>query len=704
MHKTSPTGVFPQTYMLPERCFLKEYPQAHGTLKLFFDPIMGLSGILDCDHKKTNFSFRDIVGIPRELQFNLTILPKYLSETYALVRLNEEGVPGTIVINQQVRGGGNRFSRHDQHSQSQHYQSPPPPNRFVVSYNAGYIIRKVTKEGSDGHFEEERGGVGQTTYQVTFVTYSQQRPTLTIHVWKRDRYQDIIARHTNTLNGLLAKKKSSQEVKRFLSEHQDKVSLQKDKITDHTSNQYELFVKPDKQYEQVFSDLDSKIQSLSGNIENVKMRIQQAGPDIRNLIHVIIVIQQLGIAVLNAPHPILDAFNKRDTSLDRLIGEDACSKGILGTIANDLTKIMNQCPKIPQDILAIVGNTGAGKSTMINDLYGLKMVSRIEGRNKQVVVAEEHVEIAKIGHRKATSETSFTQVFHKKELPMGLADCGGYLDTGGTNSELLVATSLMSTFAKSNSVRLFLAFSCASLSNRATPFLSSLKITLKGLFKDFRKHPNSFAVIFTKPSTNGFSNEPLTSAVAREILKEIEDATEEGLDKEIYKLVMREAGKYVLVYDPLNPDSRNEAWDLAQSLTPITEPAHAFQVPCSDRAHEAIFNEILRVANLANELFDQFKIFQNEMSFLKKEQADLIQKRESLQKQRISAEQTLKQLEDELTHLTNSQPNLVQRLKEVEEEVRTLDQEIQAKQKDIQSLNTEEVIVYRGSHTLEQQS
>jgi predicted GTPase len=75
----------------------------------------------------------------------------------------------------------------------------------------------------------------------------------------------------------------------------------------------------------------------------------------------------------------------------------------------------------------IIGNTGAGKSTLINYQLGYKMV-KTELHGSDVYNTEEKIGAVK-GHSKSISETLFSETFRNKLDNIVYCDCGGFGDT-----------------------------------------------------------------------------------------------------------------------------------------------------------------------------------------------------------------------------------------------------------------------------------
>ncbi|MBS4167768.1 GTPase domain-containing protein [Parachlamydia sp. AcF125] len=279
-----------------------------------------------------------------------------------------------------------------------------------------------------------------------------------------------------------------------------------------------------------------------------------------------------------------------------------------------------------KDIIALIGNTGTGKSTAVNHLLGIQMkwVRERGGGNIQAANPEE--EIAKIGHRPATSETLYAHVYEKPGEPLIFADCGGFFDTRGVNQDIGVVTSLKLTLENARSVKLVLCFDSSTIqTDRAIHFSQAVNLALGTLLKDYKKYGNSILILFTKPKADP-SGRMFDSQVAYELLEEIMNDLHEGPQKEFYKFLLRDNGKYLCVCNPLSPASREENRHILSQMGSIQNPQNAFQPAYSAHSQLKLLEEMTAIAVGGSELYTRYFYNREAIEGYEKEIANLTAK------------------------------------------------------------------------------
>ncbi len=679
------------------RRVLKTYTlNSEQSLDLVFDAISGLKGVLhENDGTRVEISFYDLVGIPRSLQFNCQKLTDWLDDDDT--RAKREA--GQILILPRGLGGGGSFSKQVQtFSRHEHDRSPPPPETYYFSFSSPHVIRKIEhierKFNDGGWFQNERGGVGSTSYHIEYelphgMAYAPK--SICLYAWRRDVFRDAVTDYTNKYRSALEKKQSIVKKQMHLQAKVSELDLLQLQIK-NCQNQLDGIRASSYQADMEKSSLSSRYDELVKLRDRLKAKIRAEGPDIRALIEAVLIIHQLGIPVFQAPPPALQEFNNRELSIavDHWVGEKVNAKGLLGSSVLNLAPIVAQSQLARgQSIVAVVGSTGTGKSTVINHWLGSKIELRGEGFHTHLVVADGDREFSKIGHSKINSETVYTQVFSSLNLPFRVADCGGYFDTRGLDAEMTAMTSLTSTLSSANNVKLLLAFNSNSLNERAVSFFEALEMSLCRLLVDYAKHRNSFAVVFTKPYIN-YRGRVFDSEMALEILRGIKEelAHEPGIKKDLCNLVLRERGKYVFVYNPLVDSSREGLLEIVNDLTPIRQPSGIFRVAISPQASKEIGEVMIQTATVANELFHAAKDCQNSLNQIAEEYDYHATNRFELEKAWQASRQNQEKLEDQLKILAKDKS--YSQLDQINKVMSQIDDEIDNSQSQIKALDVDD--------------
>lgn len=276
-----------------------------------------------------------------------------------------------------------------------------------------------------------------------------------------------------------------------------------------------------------------------------------------------------------------------------------------------------------KDLIALIGNTGTGKSTAVNQLMGKKM----EYVRRKIQVAAGEEEIAKIGHRTATSETRYAHVYEQEGCQFVFADCGGFYDTRGISTDIAVITSLKLTLENSNSVKLVLCFDSGVITaDRGIHFAQSVNLALGTLLKDYKKNANSILLMFTKP-TPGPDGKMFNVETAKEILMELSEDLLDGPQKKIYEFLLRDNGKYIAVCDPLSNASRDENTRILRGMGCIENPKNAFQTAYSAHSQLKILEEMTAIAVSGSDLFTQY--FSNQGT-IARYNAEIVQLKEKI--------------------------------------------------------------------------
>lgn len=265
-----------------------------------------------------------------------------------------------------------------------------------------------------------------------------------------------------------------------------------------------------------------------------------------------------------------------------------------------------------KDVVAFIGPTGAGKSTMVNHLLGKRMVFKERERRGITRLPDrievEGEEIAHIGHGRITSETIYAQTYPLPgQTNQAIVDCGGFYDTRGLANEITVVTSVKLTLEAARSVKLAICCEYATvMATRATGLTELVQTALGGLLADYQAN-NAVLFLITKPTPDLRNRMPTAETVVEHIRQIIEELGGPGSERSrIYQYIIRENGRYVVLYNPEDDRSRVETFNLLKSMDPIRNTQNAFNPAYSAQAGLALLEEVVAIAVIGNQLFRNY--------------------------------------------------------------------------------------------------
>jgi energy-coupling factor transporter ATP-binding protein EcfA2 len=200
-------------------------------------------------------------------------------------------------------------------------------------------------------------------------------------------------------------------------------------------------------------------------------------------------------------------FNSETVNLDEL--EDLFKKS-----SNQILKLKGK------DIVLVVGNTGSGKSTVINYLLGNEMKKIMnKGSRVYVGVTEDESLYPKIGLR-SLSETLYSSIYHDSNNDIYWCDCAGFGENRGLVEEILADINLEIAIRLSNSViAIIIVINSHELDVKKGVALSQLNQKLASIIKSFEDVVESVLFVFTKID----DNEMVVGDLIEQIQQKIED-------------------------------------------------------------------------------------------------------------------------------------------------------------------------------------
>jgi hypothetical protein len=230
-----------------------------------------------------------------------------------------------------------------------------------------------------------------------------------------------------------------------------------------------------------------------------------------------------------------------------------------------------------KDLLMVIGNTGAGKSTTVNYLTGCtlekvrKAAIGIKGSGVIVRVQADSAipEMMSIGHGK-TSKTFLPDIHRDEALGFTYCDCPGFLDTRGAEINIANAANIRAAIGLSSSVKVLLLINYHSLQADRCKGLNDMHKILIDLFGDastLKKNLKSVLIGITKV--------PTTDSEGPESIAELRS---EFADEKL----LASNQEHIITFDPLDECitggfQRNALITRIRELDPIEHPGYIFR-------------------------------------------------------------------------------------------------------------------------------
>ena len=237
-----------------------------------------------------------------------------------------------------------------------------------------------------------------------------------------------------------------------------------------------------------------------------------------------------------------------------------------------------------KQLVMVIGNTGAGKSTLVNYLHGCQMelhkTTDDIGKKKKVIRVREDSsppELMEIGH--TNKSATFMPKVDGGDDTLTFADCPGFLDNRGAEINIANAVNIKAAVSKAAGIRVLILLNYHSLKADRGRGIRELAQILADLFGDARRmgeHINSALLGLSQANIMDNDGDALQLSDFHDL---VSDTT--GLGDDAAEIIRLLASK-MFVYDPLNRG--DETWSVRdhilaslRSLPSIAEPGDVFR-------------------------------------------------------------------------------------------------------------------------------
>ena len=298
-----------------------------------------------------------------------------------------------------------------------------------------------------------------------------------------------------------------------------------------------------------------------------------------------------------------------------------------------------------KDLIIFIGNTGAGKSTFVNYLYGCKMVRKdpaqlgITGLDKVVIVKSKQEggpcdEVMKIGH----SKLSMTFMPHIVLDAQGRAycDCPGFLDNRGVEINIANAVNIKKAFTNAQSVRIVILINYHTLKadrGRGLSDMIEIACDLFGSKENLIQFQDSILLGITQiplAAARDEEDDDDSTPTLRTLQEWIADTE---LQDPFAEQTLKSLAEKVFIYDPLdNPHLQyNGSWKKDQilhqidNLTPISEPLTIFRTVLTAADEKGLKQICDEIKLKIKEVFAQKELSENDFRLVAGYQENLNQ-------------------------------------------------------------------------------
>ncbi len=165
-----------------------------------------------------------------------------------------------------------------------------------------------------------------------------------------------------------------------------------------------------------------------------------------------------------------------------------------------------------KEMILVLGNTGAGKSTTINYQLGIRM-KKLNLAGEEVAEPEDKAqELAEIGHDIEESKTLYPQIHESDKSKFHYCDCAGFLENRGREEEVLVSVGIrLAVYLAKKITAALVVIDYNTITTDRGAGLIKLGRLISKIFKDPLKLSES--VMFVITNKNGANREDIVSKI-----------------------------------------------------------------------------------------------------------------------------------------------------------------------------------------------